>query len=216
MSLRDYPDTGNDSEFLNKPRSIMEILHLVWKIFVNLHFVFRYLGYRIVDWLDPKIREIRLRNFMEMEPDPKNRVILGEERDGYGVPIPVVQLNVTQLDKKSIVVLHEVLKREIEACGFGQLVSDLSLDTDPWPIDQEASHHLGTTRMGHDPRTSVVNPDCQVHSVHNLFIAGGSVFPTSGNANPTFTIVTLAIRLAHHVERLLKDRALLRGWRAAD
>jgi choline dehydrogenase-like flavoprotein len=60
-------------------------------------------------------------------------------------------------------------------------------------------HHMGTTRMGDDPRVSVVDPDCKVHGIANLFVAGSSVFPTSGSAGPTLTIVALAIRLADHL-----------------
>jgi choline dehydrogenase-like flavoprotein len=54
--------------------------------------------------------------------------------------------------------------------------------------------------MGHDPATSVVDRDCKVHGIRNLFIAGSSVFPTGGHANPTATIAALAIRLADHVK----------------
>ena len=70
----------------------------------------------------------------------------------------------------------------------------------------DASHHLGATRMGGNPRTSVVNSDGRLHGVPNVYLAGGSVFPTSGYANPTFTIVALAIRLARHLRAALASR----------
>ena len=57
-------------------------------------------------------------------------------------------------------------------------------------------HLMGTTRMGTNPSTSVVDRDCRVHGYRNLFIASSSVFPTTGYANPTLTIVALALRLA--------------------
>jgi choline dehydrogenase-like flavoprotein len=82
--------------------------------------------------------------------------------------------------------------------GFGRLESDLAR-ADPWPIAQDASHHMGTTRMGRDPASSVVDAQGRVHSLANLYLAGASVFPTSGSANPTFTIVALSIRLAEHL-----------------
>ena len=63
----------------------------------------------------------------------------------------------------------------------------------------DAFHHMGTTRLGRDPKTSVVDPDGQVHGVSGLFVAGSSVFPTAGYVNPTLTIVALAIRLADHL-----------------
>jgi choline dehydrogenase-like flavoprotein len=62
-------------------------------------------------------------------------------------------------------------------------------------------HILGTTRMGESPSTSVVDRDCRVHGYDNLFIAGSSVFTTGGYANPTLTIVALALRLADRLAR---------------
>jgi choline dehydrogenase-like flavoprotein len=61
-------------------------------------------------------------------------------------------------------------------------------------------HHMGTTRMHDDPRRGVVDRHCAVHGLSNLYIAGSSVFPTVGRANPTLTIVALAIRLADHLK----------------
>jgi choline dehydrogenase-like flavoprotein len=59
---------------------------------------------------------------------------------------------------------------------------------------------MGTTRMHADPRQGVVDADCRVHGVGNLFVAGSSVFPTGGSANPTLTIIALALRLADHLQ----------------
>ena len=68
----------------------------------------------------------------------------------------------------------------------------------------DMSHTIGTTRMSDDPRTGVVDSECEVHGVKGLYIAGSSVFPTSGHANPTLMILSLAIRLA---DKLKKDLA---------
>jgi choline dehydrogenase-like flavoprotein len=67
-------------------------------------------------------------------------------------------------------------------------------------------HHMGTTRMAADPRHGVVDADCRVHSIDNLHVAGSSVFTTGGYANPTFTIVALALRLADHLRERLDAR----------
>ncbi len=64
-------------------------------------------------------------------------------------------------------------------------------------------HHIGTTRMGNDPETSIVNKDCRVHGVSNLYIASSSVFPTSNQANPTLTITAIALRLASHIRTMI-------------
>ena len=61
-------------------------------------------------------------------------------------------------------------------------------------------HHMGTTRMATSPREGVVDANCRVHGMTNFFVAGSSVFPTSGHANPTLTIVALALRLADHLQ----------------
>lgn len=66
-----------------------------------------------------------------------------------------------------------------------------------------AEHHLGATRMAADSREGVVDANCRVHTVENLFVAGSSVFPQAGFSNPTFTIVALALRLADHLKTLI-------------
>jgi choline dehydrogenase-like flavoprotein len=60
---------------------------------------------------------------------------------------------------------------------------------------------MGTTRMAASPRDGVVDPDCKLHGTTNLYLAGGSVMATGSRANPTLTIVALAIRLADHLKR---------------
>lgn len=70
------------------------------------------------------------------------------------------------------------------------------------PVYTDASHHIGAARMSSDPRRGVVDGECKVHGVRNLFVAGSAVFPTSGHANPTLTVVALAIRLAEHLRAL--------------
>ena len=64
---------------------------------------------------------------------------------------------------------------------------------------------MGTTRMGTLPNLGVVDPDCRVHGVPNLFVAGSSVFPTGGHANPTLTIMALTLRLGEYIRRHARD-----------
>jgi len=195
VSLRDYSETGDDSDLQNERKSPLKWIGLALKILTNGHRVAQYLYFRLLSRTKPKITAARLRNFMEMEPSPENRVVLSEERDVYGQPIPLVRHQSTALDRRSLIALHDVLAAEVASEGLGTLTTNLERE-EPWPILEDASHHMGTTRMGSDPQTSVVDPDCRLHGVPNVFIAGSSVFPTSGCANPTFTIVALAIRLA--------------------
>ncbi len=90
--------------------------------------------------------------------------------------------------------LRALLGHELEARQLGTLAEEPG-----GPDYTDASHHIGTTRMSTSPRTGVVDPDCRVHGIENLYVAGSSVFPTAGHANPTLTIVALAIRLARHL-----------------
>jgi choline dehydrogenase-like flavoprotein len=72
-------------------------------------------------------------------------------------------------------------------------------------------HHLGTARMGANPRTSVVDANCRIHGLSNLYVAGGAVFPTSSQANPTLTIVALALRLAAQLRNAVAARHAARS-----
>ena len=202
VSLRDYAETGDDSDVQNARKGLGEWLALLGRIVIHSPRVAQYLWHRLVPGAKARVREVRLRNFMEMEPDPENRVVLREAVDEDGKPLPRVVSRCTELDRRSMVAVHQALASEVERLGLGELRSDLA-SAEPWPITQDASHHVGTTRMGDDPRTSVVNPDLRVHGLDNLYVAGGSTFPTSGCANPTFTIVALSVRLARHLREEL-------------
>jgi choline dehydrogenase-like flavoprotein len=200
VTLRDYAETGDDSELANERKSFLGWLRVIGLVFADAVPVARYVLSRLRNGASPVVSTIRVRNFMEMEPCPQNRVVLSDAADAHGSALPLVRHAPTALDRRSLVALHEVLGAELERTGVGLLESDLA-DADPWPIDYDASHHMGTTRMGTDPARSVVDTDCRLHAVDNVYLAGASVFPTSGCANPTFTIVALAIRLARHLAR---------------
>jgi choline dehydrogenase-like flavoprotein len=101
------------------------------------------------------------------------------------------------------------LGARLERAGVGRVEPEawLAEDGPPWLTDPLIGnhaiggfHHMGTTRMASDPSAGVVDAHCRVHGVANLYVAGSSVFPTSGWANPTLTILALALRLADHLE----------------
>lgn len=130
--------------------------------------------------------------FCEQPPDPASRVWLGPERDALGLPRPEVDWRIPESVPRSLLRLHEALGRELAERGLGRLEPG-----DPATLAYtDASHHLGTTRMSDDPATGVVDRDGRVHGTANLWVAGSSVFPSGGHANPTLTIVALALRLA--------------------
>lgn len=148
-----------------------------------------------------RIQKMTVWNFMEQAPNPENRVTLSDQRDALGLPRAKLTWKIYDQDKQTMVELHKALAERLRSAGDGELASPLlSGVPDEWPIYHDASHHMGTTRMGNDPKTSVVDKDCKVHGMENLYIGGSSVFPTVGYANPTFTIVALAVRLAERLK----------------
>ncbi|MGB5833814.1 MAG: GMC family oxidoreductase [Thiohalocapsa sp.] len=152
--------------------------------------------------------EIRVRSRCEQAPNPDSRVTLGEERDALGLPRARVDWRLGELDRHSIETANRRLAEEIGRIGLGRMRFDPWL-TDPdrdWPENLWGGcHHMGTTRMAASPRDGVVDADCRVHGIANLYITGSSVFPTGGCTNPTLTIVALALRLANHLVRSGSD-----------
>jgi choline dehydrogenase-like flavoprotein/threonine dehydrogenase-like Zn-dependent dehydrogenase len=142
---------------------------------------------------------VRVRSFLEQEPRWSSRVRLSDRRDPLGRPLAAVDWDLSELDRRSVRVLHEALAAGFRRHGLGDLAVDLDDDDPAWQQLSDASHHAGTTRMGTDPRTSVTGPDGQVHDVPGLFLAGASLFPTSGYANPVFTIAATALHVADAV-----------------
>lgn len=138
-------------------------------------------------------------NYCEQPPNAQSRVYLGSDRDQLGVPRLVLDWVIGRRETETLMRLHELLDRALRRMGAGHL-SHLPAESGALHYT-DASHHLGTTRMSADPRLGVVDADCRVHGIANLFIAGSGVFPTAGHANPTLTIVALAVRLAEHLAR---------------
>ncbi len=141
---------------------------------------------------------LRFRVLAEQAPNPDSRVTLGRGRDHLGMPRLQVDWRVAEDDVLSIQRHQDILARGLSDSGIGELTNRFA-DERPAPTLIGNAHPMGTTRMHQDPRQGVVNEDCQVHGVTNLFIAGSSVFPTSGYANPTLTLLALSIRLSDHL-----------------
>jgi choline dehydrogenase-like flavoprotein len=136
-------------------------------------------------------------------PNPDSRVLLSDETDALGLRRVKLDWRLTELDKRSVTRGLEILGAEIGRMGIGRFKMLISDDASTWPDDLEgANHHVGTTRMHDDPREGVVDRNCKVHGIDNLYIAGSSVFPTAGIGTPTLMIVALALRLADHVREI--------------
>jgi choline dehydrogenase-like flavoprotein len=153
----------------------------------------------------PAMKRARLDSMQEMAPDPACRVTLGEERDALGCRRLVLDLRLGAEFRRTLAAAARALVHELGRFSIGRVAPSAwtapGFDGEiPW---RGAAHHLGTTRMSDDPARGVVDRDCRVHGVDNLWIAGSSVFPASGYVNPTLTIVALALRLAEHLEARL-------------
>lgn len=141
----------------------------------------------------------------EQAPNPESRLTLGHEADALGIPRLRIDWRYTRQDVETIRTSVKLLADDLRHSGVG------AMDYDPDMVETEmirygayGGHHMGTARMGDDPRTSVVDRNCGVHGIGNLFISSAATFPTSSQANPTLTIVALALRLAAHLSGQLR------------
>lgn len=152
---------------------------------------------------------VRFRFMAEQAPNPHSRVTLDErEVDAVGMPRVRLDWRLTERDRYSVRRSQELIGRALAESGLGQLRGLLGDESPPALLVGNA-HHMGTTRMHHDPKRGVVDSNLRVHSVPNLFVGGSSVFPTGGFANPTHTLLALAIRLADHLRAELGERGCI-------
>ncbi len=162
----------------------------------------------------PAPTRARLRILLEQAPDPGSRVTLSHERDALGLPRARVDWRLTDLERRTAEAVTETVGAELERLGVARLrAADWLADgrADWTDHVREAYHHMGTTRMADDPRHGVVDRDCRVHGVSGVYVCGSSVFPTSGSANPTLTIVALAMRLADHLKTVMRRAPSVRN-----
>ncbi|HEY9819032.1 MAG TPA: GMC family oxidoreductase, partial [Candidatus Obscuribacterales bacterium] len=137
---------------------------------------------------------------LEQEPDFSNRIILSSEHDQLGRLKAELHWQMSDRMLQSVVRSQDLLARAIAQVGLGTLHLLRDLDNLPVFESMGSHHHMGTTRMHPNPRQGVVDENCRVHGIDNLYIASSAVFPTGGYANPTLTIVALALRLADQIK----------------
>ncbi len=143
---------------------------------------------------------VSVKIYGEQVPNPDSRVTLGDERDALGMRRPVLDWRLTDLDRHSGVTSARIIGEGLTGEGAGRARMAEWVEDEGWPDTLEGGmHHMGTTRMSADPRHGVVDTDCRVHGMRNLYVAGSSVFSTCGYANPTLTIVAITLRLADHL-----------------
>lgn len=140
----------------------------------------------------------------EQEPDPESRILLSEERDALAVRRANVRWMVKDSTGSTLRQFAQLVGEQFQSAGLGEIVLDPWVHQEPEAWREHISdqyHHIGTARMSDSPRQGVVDRNCRLHAVDNLYIASSAVFPTSGHSNPTLTILALCIRLADHLKQ---------------
>lgn len=160
----------------------------------------------------PDINSKKLGLYFQTEhmPNSKSRITLVDnEIDALGIPRVSITINFTDLDKKTIIEAHRIFAERYTKSGIGaihfkenELIEYIEKKI---KMFNSAAHHLGTTRMSENPKFGVVDKNCKVHGINNLYIAGSSVFPTGSHVNPTLTIVALSVRLANYLNKLQNE-----------
>jgi choline dehydrogenase-like flavoprotein len=148
----------------------------------------------------PRAGPYRMDVHAEQLPNPSSRVTLTRDSDAFGVPMLRIDWRYLDQDIRSARTSLGLMAGALSTSGHGRLTFDPAMvEDDLLREGAYGGHHLGTARMATTATTGVVDVDCRVYGTSNLYIASGAVFPTSGQANPTLTIVALALRLADHL-----------------
>jgi choline dehydrogenase-like flavoprotein len=160
------------------------------------------LARKIVDFNCPGDGVIQ--SIIEQVPNPDSRVSLMDDVDSFGLRRVQANWQLSDADLKTIRVLSIESAKEMARLNRARVqlapfILDANLDI---PVSG-FGHHMGTTRMSADPRYGVVDENCRIHGIQNLYLAGSSVFPKCGGKNPTLTIVLLALRLGEFLSRAL-------------
>ncbi len=146
----------------------------------------------------------RLNHMSEQMPNPDSRVTLSDKLDLFGQRRVCLNWQLSELDIRTIVRSQQIIDSEMRSAELGYL--HIEMQNEEVPSDLHGGwHHMGTTRMDENPRQGVVDQDCRVHDTSNLYIAGASVFPTVGYANPVLTTVALVLRLADHIKQAIDN-----------
>ena len=168
-----------------------------------VNFVSKY-GFDLGGWANEENLEktfncFEVLHITEQAPDPNNRIMLGQACDRLGCRQPQLYWHWNDIDIRSVQRSQQIFTEEFAKAGIGTMMLEQDKGL-PHVFITSIHHHMGGTRMNENPRQGVVDANCKVHGVSNLFIASSSVFPTGGSANPTLTIAALAIRLADHIK----------------
>jgi choline dehydrogenase-like flavoprotein len=168
------------------------------------------LGYGFTRVFQPRtlIKGVKFQIIIEPEPHPDSRVTLSTTRkDQLGLNRVQVDWRLSTKVQRTLDRTLSIIADELRLGGVANVTLDPPIEGREWPASLEKEgtwHHMGTTRMHDSPLHGVVDRNCKVHGMSNLYIAGSSVFPTAGANFPTITIAALTYRLADHIAQKLR------------
>jgi choline dehydrogenase-like flavoprotein len=148
------------------------------------------------------ISGVRMQATVEAAPDPESRITLSTAKDRLNMPRVRVNWRLGSLVKRTFDRMFALVRDELESNNIARVDLDPEIGEGAWPdtFDREGNwHHMGTTRMHDSPRKGVVDRNCLIHGMTNLYVAGSSVFPTVSSDFPTITLTALALRLSKHI-----------------
>jgi choline dehydrogenase-like flavoprotein len=167
------------------------------------------IGYGYTRLFQPRwlIKGVKFQLIVEPEPDPNSRVMLSpSQKDRLGMNRVRVDWRLTSKVQRTFDRTLAILADDMRRSGVAQVELDPPIENRKWPTDLEGTwHHMGTTRMHDSPKQGVVDRNCKVHGMTNLYVAGSSVFPTAGANFPTITLAALAFRLSDHIAQQLRN-----------
>lgn len=185
-----------------------------WKLSDDLFTMMKHpidtVGYGFTRLFQPRslIRDVKFQIIVEPEPNPESRVLLSTTQiDRLGMRRTNVNWQLGRKVQRTLDRTLALVAEDLEQGGIADVTLDPAIEGGDWPphLEKEGTwHHMGTTRMHDSPKHGVVDRNCKVHGISNLFIAGSSVFPTAGANFPTITIVALTFRLSEHIANELK------------
>ena len=152
----------------------------------------------------PGTKKFILRGFLDQYPDRENRIKLSSDKKADGTHKVDIQWRYSDQDKASVLKFFSHLDLILQEHNIGAVEYSGLEKCENWPLIGIHSHFMGTTRMGEDKKTSVTDTNARVHGSSNLYIAGPSLFPAYGFANPFLTITALSIRLGDHLLKQMK------------
>ena len=177
------------------------------------------IGYGYTRLFQPRwmIQGVKFQLIVEPEPDPNSRVMLSPtQKDQLGMNRVRVDWRLTSRVQRTFDRTLAILAEDMRKSGVAQVELDPPVEGRKWPSDLEGTwHHMGTTRMHDSPKQGVVDRNCLVHDMTNLFVAGSSLFPTAGANFPTITLAALAFRLAEHLAKEVRNTTATFSMEAA-